>query len=160
VGIFGNRAATLYKNTKGGAELVEVGGGNHPADGVEVLGGEADAGGVHLKAKEDTAGVTDGGFGGVQLPIFLNTQIQVIRPAGKEVLESVGPLRIVINVGGRAEVSLVGEGSDLGGDVGAGNGARIHFPEHHPGRFDEPKGGVDREELARGTRCESESVVH
>ena len=71
-----------------------------------------------------------------------------------------GALRVVINVGGRAEVSLVGEGPNLGGDLSASNGARVHFPEHHPGRFDEPKRGVDRQELARWTRCKGERVVH
>ncbi len=50
--VVGNVAATLYKHAKGGAELVEVGGWDHPADGVEVFGGEADAGGVNLKAKK------------------------------------------------------------------------------------------------------------
>ncbi len=92
--------------------------------------------------------------------IFFNTQFQVIRPSGKEVLEGVGSLRVVVNVGGCAEVSLVGEGSDLGRDLGACNGARIHLPEHHPGRFDEPKRGVHRKELVRWTRREGERVVH
>jgi hypothetical protein len=54
VGVFGNVTAALGKDAKGGAELVEVGGWDHPADGVEVFGGEADAGGVNLKAKENT----------------------------------------------------------------------------------------------------------
>ena len=43
---------------------MEVGGWDHPADGVKVLGGEADAGGVYLEAKEDTASVADRGFRG------------------------------------------------------------------------------------------------
>ena len=94
------------------------------------------------------------------MPIFFYAQFQVIRPASKEVLERVGALRVVVDVGGRAEVSVVGEGADFGGDLGAGNGARVHFPEHHPGRFDEPERGVDREELARWARSEGESVVH
>ncbi len=34
VGVLGNVAAALDKNAKGGAELVEVGGWDHPADGV------------------------------------------------------------------------------------------------------------------------------
>jgi hypothetical protein len=79
------------------------------------------------------------------LPILLDAQFQVISPADKEFLEGVGPLRVVINIGGSAEVRLVGESADLGGDLGTGNGARIHFPEYHPGRFDEPKRGVNRE---------------
>ena len=74
MGVVGNVPAALYKDAKGGAELVEVGGWDHPADGVEVLGGEADAGGVNLKTKEDAAGVADGGFGGIQLPILLYAQ--------------------------------------------------------------------------------------
>jgi hypothetical protein len=65
VGVFGDVAAALDENAKGGAELVEVGEWDHLADGVKVFGGEADAGGVHLKAKENTAGVANGGFGGI-----------------------------------------------------------------------------------------------
>ncbi len=140
MGVFGDVAAALDENAKGEAELVEVGGWDHPADGVQVFGGEADAGGVNLEAEEDTAGVANGGFGGIQLQIFFDTQFQVISPAGKEVLEGVLPLRVIINVCGGAEVSLVGERADLGGDLGTGNGARVHFSEYHPCRFDEPDG--------------------
>ncbi len=65
VGVVGDVAAALDKDAEGGAELVEGGGWDHPADGVKVLGGEADAGGVNLEAEENTAGVSNGGFGGV-----------------------------------------------------------------------------------------------
>jgi hypothetical protein len=47
------------------AELVEVGGWDHPVDGVQTFGGEADAGSVHLKAKTNAAWVSNGGFGAI-----------------------------------------------------------------------------------------------
>ena len=65
VGIVGDETAALHKDAKGRPEFVEVGGGNHAADGVQVFVGEADAQSVHFKAKENAVGVADRGLGGV-----------------------------------------------------------------------------------------------
>ncbi len=67
VGVFGDVSAALHEDAQGGAGLVELGGWDHPADGVEVFVGEADAGGVHLKTEKNTANssVADSGFRGV-----------------------------------------------------------------------------------------------
>jgi hypothetical protein len=65
VGIVGDETATLDENAQSRAKFVEVGGGNHSADGVQIFVGEVDAMGVDLEAKEDTAMVADGGFGGI-----------------------------------------------------------------------------------------------
>jgi hypothetical protein len=53
-------------------------------------------------------------------------------------------LGIVIDVGSGAEVSVVREGPELGGDEGAGHGASVHFPEHHACRFQKAERCVDR----------------
>jgi hypothetical protein len=65
VGIVRDETAALHKNAKCRPEFVEVGRGNHAADGVQVFVGEADAQSVHFKAKENAVGVADRGFGGV-----------------------------------------------------------------------------------------------
>ena len=65
VGIVGDKAATLDENAQSRTEFVEVGGREHPADGVQVFVCEADATCINLKAKENAARVADGGLGGI-----------------------------------------------------------------------------------------------
>ncbi len=69
-------------------------------------------------------------------------------------------LRVVIDVGGSAEVSVVGEGPENSGCGGAGNGARVHLAKHHPCRLDETERGVDGEEFAGGAGGQRVSVIH
>ena len=64
-GIVGDEAATLDENAQSRTEFVEVGGRNHPADGVQVFVCEVDALGVDFEIKKHTARVADGCFGGI-----------------------------------------------------------------------------------------------
>ena len=81
VGVVGDEAAALDEDAQSRPEFMEVGGGNHPADGVQVFVCEVDAFGVYFKSKKHTARVADCGFGGIQLPMFFFAQGQVVRPA-------------------------------------------------------------------------------
>jgi hypothetical protein len=55
---------------------------------------------------------------------------QIVGPAGKEILEGVRALRVVIDVCGRAQVSVTGWGPKLGGDEGTGDCAGVHLPKY------------------------------
>ncbi len=65
VGVIGDETAALHEHAQGRTEFVEVGGGDHAADGIQIFVSEADAESVNLKAKENAAGVSDSSFGGV-----------------------------------------------------------------------------------------------
>ncbi len=61
------------------------------------------------------------------MPFLRCTQGQVVGPPSKKVFEGVGALGVVVHVRGRAEVSVVGQCLELGGDEGACDGAGIHL---------------------------------
>ena len=56
VGIVRDETAALHKDAKCRPEFVEVGGGNHAANGVQVFVGKADAQSVHFKTKKKRSG--------------------------------------------------------------------------------------------------------
>ena len=85
---------------------------------------------------------------------------RVVGPANEEIFKSVGALGVIVDISRSAEVGVVWEGPKLGGNERAGNGAGIHLPKHHSGRFQEAERRVDREKLARGTGRQGEGVVH
>ena len=64
VGVVRDETATLDEDAQSRTEFMEVGGWDHPADGIQVFVCEVDALGVDFKAKKHTAGVADGCFGG------------------------------------------------------------------------------------------------
>ena len=115
---------------------------------------------VYLKTKKHTARVADRRFGGIQLPMFFFAQGQIVRPAGEEIFKLVRALGIIVLVSGGAEVSVLGESPELGGNEGAGNGAGIHFPKYHSCRFQEAERRVDSQELPSRTGRQRESVIH
>ncbi len=93
--------------------------------------------------------------------LFLRcTQGQVVGPPSKKVFEGVGALGIVVHVRGRAEVSVVGQCPELGGDEGACDGASIHLSQYHACRLQQSKRRGDRQELTGGARSERKGVVH
>ena len=94
------------------------------------------------------------------MPFLRCTQGQVVSPSSKKVFEGVGALSVVVHVRGRAEVSVVGQCPELGGDEGACNGAGIHLTKYHACRFQQSKRRVYREELTGGAWGERTGVVH
>ncbi len=71
-----------------------------------------------------------------------------------------GPLGIIVDIRGHAQVGVVGKGPKVGGDEGAGDGAGIHLAKNHPCRFDEAIGRVDGQELAGWARRQRKRVIH
>ena len=79
VGIVGDKAATLDENAQSRTEFVEVGGRDHPADGVQVFVGEAGALDVDFETEEDTRGVAHLGFSCVVLRASLKCNLATIQ---------------------------------------------------------------------------------
>jgi hypothetical protein len=94
------------------------------------------------------------------LPFLRCTQGQVVGPPSKKVCEGVGALGVVVHVRGRAEVSVVGQCPELGGDERACDGTGIHLSKYHPCRLQQSKRRVNRQELMGGARGERKGVVH
>ena len=69
-------------------------------------------------------------------------------------------MSVVINVGGRAQVSRVGERLKGSGSSGAGNSAGVHLAKDHASGFDQTERGVDGEEFAGGAGFEQVGIVH
>jgi hypothetical protein len=67
---------------------------------------------------------------------------------------------MIVIVGGSAEVSRVGEGSEDSGGCSAGDSAGIHLAEYHSGRLDQTERGVNSQQFAGGTGFKQVSIIH
>jgi hypothetical protein len=88
------------------------------------------------------------------------TQGQKVTIAVEKLIESPGPLRVIVHVSSGAFVGIVREAHEGGGGVSTGNGSGVHFAENHSCRFNEADGGVDGEEFAGRAGAEGVSVIH
>jgi hypothetical protein len=105
---------------------------------------------IDFETEEDARGVSNFGLGCIQCPIMFFAKGEKIAVSLEKVGESASTLSVVVNVCGCAQVSLVGQGHEGCGSVGASDGTCIHFPEDHACRFDEAEGCVDSEEFTGG----------
>jgi len=78
----------------------------------------------------------------------------------QEVSERVGALRVVVNIGSGAPVSVVRESLEGSGGGGTSDSSCVHFSEYHSRGLDQAERGVDGEEFAGGTGFETVGVVH
>ncbi len=51
-------------------------------------------------------------------------------------------MRVVVDVGSRMKVRIVGKGAEDGGGSGTGDCPGVHLPEHHASGFKEADRGV------------------
>ena len=73
--VFVDKRLRLYEHTGGVAEFGDVGGRDHPFDGIEVFVGEPRAVDINVESKEGAGGVPDLGFVGPKSPFLFKTKI-------------------------------------------------------------------------------------